>query len=122
MYKADKKRYEFGEEMESLAKNLLMDIVDHRIETGNMDETDDGEYSILTADYSGDYSVNVYVSNTYDCEYYIEKQKIESVYLGSQIYLGLASGEEVYFHSLPLESMVSVCIMLEDFLDEEESE
>lgn len=113
MYKAIDYENEFIGKMTWLAKNFLQDIVDLRIERGDMEETEDGRYSIRCDGYSGKLEVDIQDGS---------KLMVEAIYLDKEIYLGMDNGEEYYLRSLPIHSIVDVCVALEDYLDEEEAE
>lgn len=124
MYKAIEIQNEAVKRLETLARGFIMDIVSHRIKEGIYDEDPDGQYSIDTIG-KGIYT-DVWVYDTYESDTYLENMEVKEICLGEKNYgpyivVG-ENNEEIYFHSLPFNSISGICCVLEDLYDEEVGE
>lgn len=121
MYKAIKIKHDAEKRLELLAKGFFMDIVSQRIKEGIYDEDPDGCYVIEPSDKQ--LRIDVWVQDFCGPEYYIERMDVRAIGLDSDVYAVVGDNqEEVYLHSLPLNSIVDICCDLEDLYDEEVAE
>ena len=121
MYKAITIKEETNERLKRLAKNFLMDIINHRIAEGIYDEDPDGCYVIEPSD--NQLRIDVWVMDTYNPDCYIERMVVEGIGLADDVYVIVGENkEEVYLRSLPFDSIVDICCDLEDIYDEEVAE
>lgn len=120
-YKAVEIEQETENRLKALAKGFLMDIINHRINEGIMDEDPDGCYSIEPSDKG--LRVDVWVEDTYQPECYIERMEVKQICLDDNVYVVVGDNdEEVYLRALPFNSIIDICCDLEDIYDEEVAE
>lgn len=129
MYKAIELENGFRERLHSQAKAFLMAIIDRRIDLGWEEPSDDGFYTLDTADFKEETPrIMVWAANTYDNERNQESRIVTEVHLEDEIYLTCKADpefsdddkheEEFYLRTLPLDQMVNFICVLEDYADE----